>query len=134
MPRAWRSLQRAGNIADAIGGAITLADIRIAQGRLHEAMRTYERGLQLATEQGAGGSRPVLRGAADMHVGLSELHRERDDLHAATQHLLRSEELGEHPGSRNTRIAGASRWRASGRPRAIWTARSTCSTRPSACM
>ena len=33
-----------------------------------------------------------------MHVGMSELHRERDDLDAATQHLLRSEELGEHTG------------------------------------
>ena len=88
------SVQRAGNISDAIGGAIALADIRIAQGRLREAMRTYERGLQLATEQGE----PVLRGTADMYVGMSELHREHDDLHAATQHLLRSKELGEHTG------------------------------------
>ena len=46
------SLQKAGNISDAIGGAIALADIRIAQGRLREAMRTYEQALQLATEQG----------------------------------------------------------------------------------
>ena len=88
------SVQQAGNISDAIGGAIALADIRIAQGRLHEAMRTYERALQLATEQGA----PVLRGTADMYVGMSELHREHNDLDAATQHLLRSQELGEHTG------------------------------------
>ena len=57
------SVQKAGNISDAIGGAIALADIRIAQGRLHEAMRTYEQGLQLATEQGepdtAGNGRHV---------------------------------------------------------------------------
>ena len=33
-----------------------------------------------------------------MHVGMSELHRERNDLHAATQHLLTSQELGEHTG------------------------------------
>ncbi|HEX2277924.1 MAG TPA: LuxR C-terminal-related transcriptional regulator, partial [Candidatus Tectomicrobia bacterium] len=95
-------LQMAGNIADTIAGAITLADIRIAQGRLHEAMRTYEWGLRLATEQqrseGALGTRPVLRGAADMHVGMSELDRERDHLQAATQHLLSSKELGEHLG------------------------------------
>ena len=52
MPMAWR-LQRAGHISDAISGAIALADIRIAQGRLREAMRTYERALQLATEHGA---------------------------------------------------------------------------------
>ena len=87
-------LQRAGNIADTFGCAIALADIRIAQGRLREAMRTYEQALQLAAEQGG----PVLRGTADMHVGMSELYRERDDLPAATQHLLRSQELGEHTG------------------------------------
>jgi LuxR family maltose regulon positive regulatory protein len=87
-------VQRAGHISDAIGCSIALADIRISQGRLREAMSTYKRGLQLATEQSA----ILLRGAADMHVGMSELHRERDDLHAATQHLLSSKELGEHTG------------------------------------
>ena len=87
-------VQRAGHISDAIGCSIALADIRISQGRLREAMGTYERGLQLATEQGT----PVLRGAADMYVGMSELYRERNDLHTATQLLLRSKELGEHMG------------------------------------
>jgi LuxR family maltose regulon positive regulatory protein len=33
-----------------------------------------------------------------MHVGLSELHRERGDLDTATQHLLISQALGEHTG------------------------------------
>ena len=88
------SLRRAGYIADAIGGVLALADIRIAQGRLHEAMSTYEHALQLAAEHGA----PALRGTADMYVGMSELHRERNDLDAAAQHLLRSTELGEHTG------------------------------------
>ncbi len=96
-------LQRIGHISDAIGCAIALADIRIAQGRLREAMSIYERGLRLATEQGE----PVLRGAADMHVGMSELHRERNDLEAATQHLLRSKELGEFAGLPQNRY----RWR-----------------------
>jgi LuxR family maltose regulon positive regulatory protein len=41
---------------------------------------------------------PILRGAADMHVGQSALHRERNDLDAATQHLLSSQDLGEHMG------------------------------------
>lgn len=95
-------LQLAGNIADTVGGAVTLAAIRIAQGRLREAMRTYERGLQRATEQypalGAVGTQPVLRGAADMHVGMSEICREWNDLHAAMQHLERCTELGEHTG------------------------------------
>jgi len=77
-------LQKAGNISDAINGATTLAVIRITQGRLREAMHTYEQALQLATEQGA----IAPRGTADMYVGLSELHRERNDLHAATQCFL----------------------------------------------
>jgi LuxR family maltose regulon positive regulatory protein len=96
-------LQQAGNISDAVGGAMTTADIRIAQGRLRDAMRTYEHALRLATEQGD----PVMRGTADMHVGMSELHRERNDLPAATQHLLRSKEQGEHTGFPQYRY----RWR-----------------------
>ena len=84
----------AGAIPDAINGAIALADIRIAQGRLRDAMRTYERGLQLAAENGE----PELLGTADIYVGMSELHREHNDLDSATQHLLRSKEQGEHTG------------------------------------
>ena len=87
-------VQQAGHISDAIGGVNALADIRLAQGHLRQAMRTYEWGLQLAKEQGT----PMLRGTADMYVGMSELHRERNELHAAKQHLLSSNELGEHTG------------------------------------
>jgi LuxR family maltose regulon positive regulatory protein len=87
-------LRRAGYISDILGCAIALADIRTAQGRLGAAIRTYEQALQLAAEQGG----PVLRGTAGLHVGLSELCRERGDLRAATQHLLKSQELGEHTG------------------------------------
>ncbi|MBL8079867.1 MAG: hypothetical protein JNM55_18005 [Anaerolineales bacterium] len=84
-------LQKVGFIPDVIGGSVTLADIRITQGRLREAMHIYERGLQLATKQGA----PIVRGAADMHVGISELCHEHNDLITAEQHLLKSKELGE---------------------------------------
>ena len=97
------SLQKAGHISDAINGAITLAAIRITQGRLREAMSIYERGLQLATEQGE----PLVRGTADMYVGISELYREHDDLDAAMQELLRSKEQGEHTGFPQNRY----RWR-----------------------
>ena len=88
------NVRRAGYISSAIGGAIVLADIQIAQGCLHEAMTTYERALQWATEPGA----PVLRGAADMYVGMSALHHEHNDLKTATQHLLTSQALGELAG------------------------------------
>jgi LuxR family maltose regulon positive regulatory protein len=92
-------LRRAGHISDTFGCAIALADIRIAQGRLRDALRTYEQALKLSVakhEPDHGSS--VLRGTADMYVGMSELHRERDDLPAATRNLLRSQELGEHTG------------------------------------
>ena len=87
-------LQKVGFISDVIGGSVTLADIRITQGRLREAMSIYERGLELATKQGA----PALRGAADMHVGMSGLYYERNELNIAEQHLLKSKELGEFNG------------------------------------
>lgn len=92
------SVQLAGHISDAIGGAIALADICIVQGRLRQALRIYEQALQLATSQHPESTGLVLRGTADMYVGMSELHRERNDLKAAAQCLLRSQELGEHTG------------------------------------
>jgi LuxR family maltose regulon positive regulatory protein len=105
--RAWSAcvagLRRAGFVSDILGCSIALADIRITQGRLGEAMHTYEQALQLVPEQGG----PVLRGTADMHAGMSELYRERDDLPAAIQHLLTSQELGEHTGLPQHRY----RWR-----------------------
>jgi LuxR family maltose regulon positive regulatory protein len=88
------SLRQAGHIADTFGCAVALADIRITQGRPREAMRTYEQTLQLASAH-AG---PVLRGTADMYVGLSQIHRERNDLASAMQCLVKSQELGEHLG------------------------------------
>ena len=85
------SLLQAGHTSDAIGLSISLADIQLAQGRLTDSLHTYKRGLQLAAEKGQS----VLRGAADMHVGMSEIYRERNDFQSATQNLLRSKELGE---------------------------------------
>jgi LuxR family maltose regulon positive regulatory protein len=96
-------LRRYGQIADTFGCAIGMADIRLAQGRLGEAMRTYEQALRRASEQDG----PVLRGTADMYVGMSEVYRERDNLPAATQQLRRSQELGEHLGLPQNRY----RWR-----------------------
>ncbi|GHO87536.1 LuxR C-terminal-related transcriptional regulator [Dictyobacter formicarum] len=88
------SIWMAGNLSDAINGTIALAEIRMAQGRLHEVMRTYERSLQKALEQNV----PGLRGIADLYVGMSEFHREQNDLDTAMQFLLRSKEQGEHTG------------------------------------
>jgi LuxR family maltose regulon positive regulatory protein len=88
------AVQQAGNISDAIGGVLALADIRVTQGRLHAAMSIYERSLRLAAEHGD----PAMRGTADMYVGMSELHRERNDLATATRLLLTARDQGEHTG------------------------------------
>ncbi len=84
------NVRLAGYISSAIGGSIVLADIQIAQGCLHEAMTTYKRALQWATESGG----PVLPGAADMYVGMSNLHYEHNDLNTATQLLIESQAMG----------------------------------------
>jgi LuxR family maltose regulon positive regulatory protein len=88
------SLGQAGYLSDVLGCAITLADIRIVQGRLGDALDVYERALQLSAEQ-AG---PVLRGTADMHVGIASILLERGDLGAAAEHLERGLQLGERTG------------------------------------
>ncbi|WP_254185233.1 LuxR C-terminal-related transcriptional regulator [Nocardioides panacis] len=92
--RSLGSMQAAGHLADVLGLSIALADILITQGRLREAMLTYERALRLAPDHRA----PLLRGTADMYVGMSTVHRERDDLGEARRLVDSSEELGEHLG------------------------------------
>lgn len=87
-------LRRAGHISDVLGCSITLADIRSTQGRLTDAAATYADALRLAEDDPA----PVTRGTADMHVGLSGVACERNDLTAATEHLQRSWELGDAAG------------------------------------
>lgn len=89
-----------GAIADAVNGSIALAEIRIVQGRLRQAMRTYERGLQLAGEMGE----PEMRGTADLHVGMSELYREFNDLNTARSYLMTSKEQGERAGMLQNRF------------------------------
>jgi LuxR family maltose regulon positive regulatory protein len=103
------SLGRGGYRSDVVGGAVTVADIRVAQGRLREAMAAYEQGLRVAEQ-----SQPVLRGAADMHVGIADLLRERHDLQGAHRHLLAGTELGEHAGlpkNRHRRLVATARLR-----------------------
>jgi LuxR family maltose regulon positive regulatory protein len=87
-------VQRGGHLSGTVGRAVTLADIRIAQGHLREAMRLYRQALQLASAQGGS----VVRGTADIYAGMSELQRERNELETATQSLITSQELGEKSG------------------------------------
>ena len=108
------SMQRAGHLADVLGCSITLADIRVTQGRLREAMRTYEQALQLGRQHGG----PVLRG--------TRRHVRRDERAPPRTQRARSSpgscwrgarSWASTPGCRRTGTAGGSRWPASVRPR-----------------
>jgi LuxR family maltose regulon positive regulatory protein len=110
--KAAAALENAGHHADVLGCSIALGDIEVTQGRLHDARRTYERGLRLSAAQG----QPVLRGSADMHVGLPSVPRvERSRGRPAP--LDEATELGrghtlQHPtGMRRARRAAAGRGR-----------------------
>ncbi len=91
--RAVLDLERAGHEADMLGGFLAMADIRIGQGRLADARRTYERGLRLGVQHGQ-----PLRGTADMHAGLAELDLEANELAAAVSRLEASAALGDTLG------------------------------------
>ena len=86
-------LSRVGYLSDVLGCAIALADLEVTQGKLRQAERTFRDALALAD-----GREPVLRGTRDMHVGLSQLALERNDLAAASEHLRRCDELGDQAG------------------------------------
>jgi LuxR family maltose regulon positive regulatory protein len=89
----------AGHELDAIRGIFVLGDIRVAQGRLREAASTYESGLRVASEAAHAAAAET----DELHLGLSELHREWNDLASATRHLeaiARSAERTAHKGNK----------------------------------
>ncbi|MEM9009229.1 MAG: LuxR C-terminal-related transcriptional regulator [Cyanobacteria bacterium P01_F01_bin.86] len=90
MSDAIARLRTTGHILFAISGAYTLASLKIAQGRLFDAVNLYKEALLFATAQGE----PVLPGTTDLHLGLSKLYHEQGNEDAANQHLQRCEALG----------------------------------------
>lgn len=88
---AMTSYEKAGNTLFVITGAYVLADMTLAQGHLREAIKICEDALQLAQAQGGS----VLRGAADLYTGLSELSLEQNNLAAAKTYLQQSKAVGE---------------------------------------
>jgi LuxR family maltose regulon positive regulatory protein len=85
---AFRDL---GDAAASLSFTFAIADALVAQGRLRDALRTYEDALLYAADQEG----PVLPGLAELHVGLAELSAERGDLAAAEEHLRTAEALGD---------------------------------------
>ena len=141
--RRWHGTCAAGRVHLCQPSATPLSwrIFRLRKACLRDAMTTYEQALQWATEPGA----PVLRGSADMYVGMSALQREHNDLKTATQHLLTSQALGELAGlpqnpyrwcaamARIWRGPGRSGWRAATylkRPSAVYDANFSPNVRP----
>jgi LuxR family maltose regulon positive regulatory protein len=93
---ALATMRKAGHDLDVIRGTFVLGDIRVAQGRLREAVSIYENGLAAA--------RDVAHAEIDeLHLGLSEVYREWNDLPSATRHLdalARSAAGTAHKGNR----------------------------------
>jgi LuxR family maltose regulon positive regulatory protein len=86
-------LRRLGYVSDVLGCTVTLADLETTHGRLRQAQQSYQRALDLATDEHQG-----MRGVRDMHTGLAQLAVERNDLTTAHGHLRRCDELGEAAG------------------------------------
>jgi LuxR family maltose regulon positive regulatory protein len=105
---AMTALTAAGHVADVLGCTLASADMELERGRVGRAEAILRDGLRLATPTGG----PILRGAADMLVGLGEVARERDALEEAAQLLDRAEEMGDamglpqHPYRRRVLAAG----------------------------
>jgi LuxR family maltose regulon positive regulatory protein len=76
-------MQKCGHALDAIRGIFVLGDIRVAQGRLRDAERIYEQGLQLAADE-AHSATPE---TDELHLGLAELHREWNEIEGAVGFL-----------------------------------------------
>jgi LuxR family maltose regulon positive regulatory protein len=87
---SFEGMQKAGDIDD-VGGTFLLADIRIAQGRLSDAICLYERSLELIPKQG-----PVPSGTAYLYLGLSKLYHEQGKPIIAEEYLLRGEEANKN--------------------------------------
>lgn len=78
-------------LIDEIELVAVLADMRIALGKLYDAYRAYEQGLQLAEQL----NKPDLSGIEDLHRGIAELYCEWHKLGQAEYHLQRATELGQ---------------------------------------
>lgn len=107
-------LRAAGHVADVQGAAIALADILLTQGRLTEAIALCREAIDLA---GSG----AVRGVADVHASLAQLHLERGEIEAAEEHFDKCLERGDlfglpqHPYRSRVTQAGVDLFRANWR-------------------
>jgi LuxR family maltose regulon positive regulatory protein len=96
------SMRQLGNIVFVVASAFAVADIQVAQGRLREAVRTYQQALQLAAKHGPEAQQIT----AHHHLGLALLYHETGDEEAFAHHFQTAQELGE----RTTLVDWPHRW------------------------
>ncbi len=99
MTDGMESMYRLGNVPFALSNTFGLADIRLAQGRLLDAIGIYKNALQVAESQPF-----TVQGVADLFMGLGDLHREQNDLEMAREYLQKSETLGKQAGLPDWRV------------------------------
>jgi LuxR family maltose regulon positive regulatory protein len=85
------SMQKAGNFVFVVASAFALADILVAQGRLRQAVKTYQQAIQLASQHGQDAQQIT----AHHYLGLALLYYEMGEDAAAAEHLQKAREMGE---------------------------------------
>ena len=85
------SMQKAGNFVFVVASAFALADILVAQGRLCEAVKTYQQSLVLASKHGEEAQQIT----AHHYLGLALLAHEMGEDAAAVEYLQKAREMGE---------------------------------------
>jgi LuxR family maltose regulon positive regulatory protein len=85
------SMEEMGNFVFVVASAFALADILVAQGRLREAVNTYQESIQLASKHGKDAQSIT----AHHYLGLALLAHEMGEDAAVAQHLQKARELGE---------------------------------------
>jgi LuxR family transcriptional regulator, maltose regulon positive regulatory protein len=89
---AIQTFQASGHSMAGLNAMHYLAQIKVLQGRLHEASKIYEQAIEFAGKQGA----KVYSGVE--YAGLGDLKREWNQLDAATVDIQRGLELAEEGG------------------------------------
>jgi LuxR family maltose regulon positive regulatory protein len=86
--------QKSGNVIVTVTVQCQMAEAQIGQGRLHQALSTYQQALALATTPEGH----ELPGAGQAHTGLAAINYEWNNLEAVAQHLAEGFRLNRQVG------------------------------------